>query len=408
LYGQGVNKDIVNAADWYQKSSGQGEDVSPSLEIRLGLMFEKGKDTPKDMTRAAEWYRKAADHDYGLAEFYLSLLYENGEGVAKDATRAEAWFQKAAAHGWEGKDDLNVFTTLSPDEDKSVEWFRRGAELGNASAQYRLGEIYESWMHEIYGYGSGVDNDYDKAFELYRKAAEQGYAKAQYSLGEMYRRGRGVAADADKAIEWYRKAAAHSDDQMQKSIRKAVEEAYAQGEVSTREGAASTGSPSDSDACLITATRMGPVRLGMKLGDARKVLPAAKFERTTDGEGLALVAVELGGEEMMVLYAGEQHENAPIDWSKRIENIETFDSRCHTAKAVHPYSPVRDVEKVFGKTRYILVSEIESREYIDFEKQPKYFLIRSDDVGIYPADNSRFTTKFKPDGRIMSIAISSN
>ncbi|MGB9094046.1 MAG: DUF3857 domain-containing protein [Gallionella sp.] len=408
MYGQGVNKDIVKAADWYQKSFEQGGDVPPSLETRLGLMFEKGKEIPKDMSKAAEWYRRAAIQDYGLAEFYLSLMYENGEGVAKDAANAKAWFEKAAAHGWEGKDDLNVYTTLSPDRRKSVEWFRRGAERGNADAQFRLGEIYEIWMNDIYGYGSGVDNDYDKAFKWYHKAAEQGNVRAQYRLGRMYQRGKGIAADAGKAIEWYQKAAAHADDQLQKIIRKSVVETYAQGEVPTRNGAASAGLSPDYDIRLITATRIGPVSLGMRLEDARKVLPAAKFERTTDGEGLALVAVELGDEQFMVLYAGEVNANSPINWSKRIENIETFDPRCHTAGGVHPYSRVRDVEKVFGKITQIMVSEIESREFVDFEKQPKYFLIRSDYIGIFPADNTRRTTKFKPDGRIMSIAISSS
>ncbi len=408
MYGQGVNKDVVKAADWYQKAAVQGVVVLAFMETRLGSMFEKGKEVPKDAAKAVEWYQRAAAQGYGLSQFYLSLMYENGEGVAKDAAKAEEWYQKAAAHGWEGNDELNAYTTLSPDRDKSVAWFKKGAERGNASAQYRLGEIYQIWMHEIYGYGSGMDNDNDKAFEWYQKAAEQGHVKAQYSLGEMYRHGKGVAADADKAIEWYQKAAAHADAQMQKIIKGAIKETYAQGEVSARNGTAPSGSPLDSDIRLITATRIGPAKLGMRLDDVRKVLPAAKFERTTDGEGRALVAVKLGNEVLMVLYAGEEHEDSPIEWSKRIENIETFDPECHTAEGVHPYSLVRNVEKVYGKAKQIMVSEIESREFIDFKNQPKHFLIRSNYIGIFPTDSARYTTKFKPDGEIMSIAISAN
>ncbi len=410
-FGIGVTKDSAKAFEWYQKAVSQaGVKFDPAVETRIGLEFEKGKEVPRDAVKAVEWYQRAAAQGYGLAQFYLSLMYEKGNGVAKDAAKAEEWFQKAAAYGWEkDKDGLNKFTTLSPDRDKSVEWFKRGAERGNADAQYRLGEIYGSWMHEIYGYGNGVDNDNDKAFEWYRKAAEQGHVKAQYSMGEMYRHGNGVAADADKAVEWFQKSAAHADAQMQKHIKETIEEMYEQGEVSTRNGAASQRLSPDSDIRLITATSIGPVKLGMRLHEAKNALPAtAKFARTENAEGLALISVEIGNEDLMILYAGEEHFDSPIDWSRRIENIETFDPECHTAEGVHPYSLVRDIEKVYGKTKRIMVSEIESREYIDFEKQPKHFLIRSDYIGIFPTDNSRITTKFKPEGAILSIAISSN
>lgn len=407
FFGRWGKRDIAKGTEWYQKAVSQpGVQGDPSVETRMGLAYEKGKEVPRDAAKAIEWYQRAAVQNYGLAQFYLSLMYEKGEGVAKDAVKAEEWYQKASAHGWEeSKDDLNKYTTLSPDREKSVAWFKRGAELGNAEAQYRLGEIYEIWMHEIYGYGSGVDNDHDKAFEWYWKAAGQGHVKAQYSLGEMYREGRGVAADADKAVEWFQKAAEHADVNMQKSIKKAIEETYAQGEVGSDQNATSR----DSDIRLITATRIGPVKLGMRLGDAKKALPAeAKFERTENAEGLALIAVRLGDEVLMVMYAGEEQFDSPIDWYRRIERMETFDPECHTAEGVHPYSLVQDVEKVYGKTTQIMVSEIESREYIDFENQPKHFLIRSDYIGIFPTDNSRRTTKYESGGKILSIAISSH
>jgi len=282
--------------------------------------------------------------------------------------------------------------------------------LGNADAQYRLGEIYEIGMHEIYGYGSGVDNDYDEAFAWYQKAAMQGHALAQYSLGKMYRHGRGVAADADMAIEWFQKAAQHTDVQMQKTIKAAIDETYAEGEVSGENTSAPDGSSPNSDIHLISATRIGPVRIGMRLSEVKKVLPAtAKFERATDGEGRALVEVKLGDEELMVLFAKEVYQDSPIDWSKRIEYIETFDHACHTADGVHPASLVRDVEKVWGKVTQIMVSEIESREYITFEKGTDKCdcLVRSNYIGIYPSDHSRFTTSYQPNGELLSIQISS-
>jgi hypothetical protein len=56
----------------------------------------------------------------------------------------------------------------------------------------------------------------------------------------------------------------------------------------------------------------------------------------------------------MILYAEEDDANAFIDWSKKITQIETFNSSYHTAKGRHPESPVQDVEKVLGKVKEAL------------------------------------------------------
>ncbi|HEY6971976.1 MAG TPA: rhomboid family intramembrane serine protease, partial [Candidatus Angelobacter sp.] len=47
------------------------------------------------------------------------------------------------------------------------------------------------------------------ALVAYRKAAEMGDESAEYGLGLMYERGEGVPRDAQEAIKWYRKAADH-------------------------------------------------------------------------------------------------------------------------------------------------------------------------------------------------------
>ena len=67
---------------------------------------------------------------------------------------------------------------------KAVEWYRKAAEQGNATAQTNLGYMYAE--------GRGVDQSYAKAVEWYRKAAEQGDALAQNKLGYMYAEGQGV------------------------------------------------------------------------------------------------------------------------------------------------------------------------------------------------------------------------
>ncbi len=117
--------------------------------------------------------------------------------------------------------------------------------------------------------------------------------------------------------------------------------------------------------------------------------------------------VTLAPEESMILRLGEDDPGDPMDWSKRIETIETFSPAFHTPGGVRPGSLVTDVEMVFGKTRLIVKSEIESREYIGFQSQPGSLTFRLDYTGIFPAD-SRKTTTFEPGARILSIAVSTH
>jgi uncharacterized membrane protein len=160
------------------------------------------------------------------------------------------------------------------------------------------------------------------------------------------------------------------------------------------------------DTYVVSASGIAGIRLDMTLDEARRRLPAAKFERVSDGDGAALVEVTLAPAASMILWAEEDAPNAPIDWSKRVKTIETFSSVFHTVDGVHPGSLVVDVERVLGETKEIQKSEIESREFIAFQKQPANFTFRLDYTGIFPAA-SRTTTKFEPGAKIHSISVSS-
>ena len=157
---------------------------------------------------------------------------------------------------------------------------------------------------------------------------------------------------------------------------------------------------------LITAASIGPIRLRMTLDDVRRAVPTARFERTSDGDGAALVAATLAPDATVVLWAGEDDADAPVDWSRRIQSIETFDAPFHTAAGVHPGSLVADVERVYGTTKVITLSEIESRQYIAFESQPASLTFRLDYTGIFEG-GTRTTKVYSPKAKILSIAISS-
>ena len=154
----------------------------------------------------------------------------------------------------------------------------------------------------------------------------------------------------------------------------------------------------------ITSTGIGPVNLGMTLQAAKDALSGASFERTSDGEGLPLVLVKVGEEELMILLADEEDPQSPIDWSRKIMWIETFDPACSTSGGVHPGMLISDAEKALGKVKRVLDTEIEARQYVEFERQGAEFIIRIDYSGIF-AEGSRESTVYQPQGKILSIAV---
>lgn len=169
---------------------------------------------------------------------------------------------------------------------------------------------------------------------------------------------------------------------------------------------ADSAKPSESAGYLIDQRSMGGIRLGMTPQQVREAFPSANIQRTSDGEGVALIEITLRPGASVTAYAGEENAEAPIDWSKPITMIETFSETFHTAEGVHPGSPVTDVEKIYGMTKSTQTSEIESREYITFEKQPVWLTFRLDHTGVLP----NHTTESRnpgPKGMIFSISISS-
>ena len=135
---------------------------------------------------------------------------------------------------------------------------------------------------------------------------------------------------------------------------------------------ASTQSP----VCAVTDSAIGKVKLGMTVSDAKTAWPEAAFSRTSDGEGVALIDVSVGSDQMMIAYAGEEDAEAPVDSTKPIKQLETFSDKCVTTSGMRPGMLVADAEKILGKTRSIARSEIESREYIEFENQPVWLTVR--------------------------------
>jgi TPR repeat protein len=93
--GNGVARDLKQAAAWYQKAADKG-DINGELHL-AALYRDGGKGFPRDMTQAAAWYRKAAEQGDVGAQGTLGTLYSMGQGVEQSYVEAYYWLDLAAA-----------------------------------------------------------------------------------------------------------------------------------------------------------------------------------------------------------------------------------------------------------------------------------------------------------------------
>ena len=96
---------------------------------------------------------------------------------------------------------------------RAVEYLRRAAECGEATAQANLGVLH--WQ------GWGVARSEEEAAEWWRKAAEQGHRSAQLNIGALYRTGRGgLGKSAAEAASWWRMAATQGSEEALLNLRR--------------------------------------------------------------------------------------------------------------------------------------------------------------------------------------------
>lgn len=127
---------------------------------------------------------------------------------------------------------------------------------------------------------------------------------------------------------------------------------------------------------LITLSSIGNIKLGMTVAEVRRIAAPMRLNRSSDGEGVALIALKKGNHEMMTLYAGEADPSQKINESAVIQSIQAWSPCYKTREGVHVDMPLKDVEKIHGKLKFIQRSEIESREYAIFSKQPQGITFR--------------------------------
>lgn len=202
--------------------------VGLGLQILADRMSYDASDHARDMNKlAASWYREAAQKGYAPAQYFLAdELFQHigivGYSWDSDCDQAVSWLNKAVAQdyvpaialkGW-----LHMEGPCKMADGLGVELLKKAAERGDARACYWLGELhYHQGTTELIGEAEAV--------EYYIKGAQLGDPDSQTMVGGWVLEASGAVPDGSKdvpkgfeellgvrssvagALEWLQKAA---------------------------------------------------------------------------------------------------------------------------------------------------------------------------------------------------------
>ncbi|GAA5948220.1 hypothetical protein JCM3765_001320 [Sporobolomyces pararoseus] len=202
----GQQRNPKEALAWLRRAASQADEDNPHALHELGLLYEKpppistaqaslgtkaaqaqGHPTPHppgqplptivpfDPSQAREFFTQAAQYGYPPSQFKLGCCYEYGS------------------------------LTCPVDPRRSIAWYTRAAERGDAEAELALSGWYLTGSEGV------LKQSDSEAYLWARRAANKGLAKAEYAVGYYSEVGIGVKQDGEEAKRWYMRAAAQGN-----------------------------------------------------------------------------------------------------------------------------------------------------------------------------------------------------
>lgn len=144
----------------------------PNALIELGQRTMSGGGVVADEETAFGYFQQAVETGHPFAHFMLGLCFWQGDGTEQDKTEALKHFQLSADAGvpmgmhFLGECHAEGIGGVEVDLEKAVEWYQKGAELGDPGCLAELGDCLE--------FGNGIDANPQLALECYQGAFEMG------------------------------------------------------------------------------------------------------------------------------------------------------------------------------------------------------------------------------------------
>ena len=153
-------------------------------QFEVGAIFTEGRALEKNLEEAARWYERSAAQGFVPAQYRLGNLYEMGSGVEKNLEQARLWYQRSAEAGHRMAMH-NLAALYAGGEmgeqqfELAAEWFGKAAERGMTDSQFNLGMLYAR--------GLGVEQDFEQSYKWFALAAmsgDQDAAKARDDIAK--------------------------------------------------------------------------------------------------------------------------------------------------------------------------------------------------------------------------------
>jgi hypothetical protein len=204
----------LKLADCYSQGLGVAANKAKALELYIAASkkYDEASYKAQKLITSYELQGAAVDPE---AMRVLGKLYQDGDGVKKNLEKSFNYFKSSAELGNVGAQMnlgycyLNGLGTLA-DPSKALFWYTKSAESGDADAMQSLSQLYIN--------GVGTEINLRKAFELVKQSAEKGNAEAQYNMGVFYYKGVVVQQDYSLAKEWCEKAAKQNNEDAKKLL----------------------------------------------------------------------------------------------------------------------------------------------------------------------------------------------
>ena len=134
--GQGVEKDLEKAREWYSKAASL--DHAGSQLAVCDFFFRDGK-----LDEALIWCKLAAEQGVARAQAKVGDMYLRGEGAARDRDEAVSWYVRAGGNGHVGAQMwLGDWYSDQQDRKNALNWFAKAASTGAKDGEAKRDAIY--------------------------------------------------------------------------------------------------------------------------------------------------------------------------------------------------------------------------------------------------------------------------
>ena len=167
----------------------------------MGSAYANGIGVEKDDVQALEWFRRSAEHGNVNGEYWLANMIATGRaGGPADPKAAKPWLEKAARQGDAGSQYAlailigNGQAGEPPDWGKAVPLLKKAADQRESAAAMVLGILYAS--------GQGVKKDTEQAAKWYRRSIGIDFnAQSQVNLSRLLGEGLAKRQPGDPQID---------------------------------------------------------------------------------------------------------------------------------------------------------------------------------------------------------------